>query len=421
MKKRHSMKEKHFKKKNHFMKKYSRENLRAIQAIVQEKTGTVIVPDRKPAGYKIRKMALLAGSLLCLVSLGVLSVPVRAVVNSLLQERMEQVPKEELTALVDDLDNQKVSADGFTRAYTEEEERKMGELVQKYLEGTFPEGELVQTESAEEAERLGFCFLVPDGTFYLPDRELTEEEMLQIIDFYAKRDYALAERYKEEHAGEIAKQKEDEEQKKAEVIENGGITEEEAIETAQEWLIRIFGITGEGLENNHYFRDDVPIADKTEFYQVNWTDFPNRKHYYFVIDAKDGSLARAVRTGGNMEKKIPAVTEADVLLPELKRKAVSFVEEQLQLTYEDVYYSYYSVNDTLSREVCFLFVKEDNSAFLLGYYWNGAFWRFQKSQFSTYQEKYEDLRESVETVESINHEGEKIEINLFFEKIENME
>ena len=68
-----------------------------------------------------------------------------------------------------------------------------------------------------------------------------------------------------------------------------------------------------------------------------------------------------------------------------------------------------------------MFVKEDNSAFLLGYYWNGTFWRFQKSQFSNYQEKYEDLRESVETVESISHEGEDIEINLFFEKIENME
>ena len=52
-------------KEKHFMKKYSRENLKDIQAIVQEKTGAAIVPDRKPAGYKIRKMAFLAGSLLC--------------------------------------------------------------------------------------------------------------------------------------------------------------------------------------------------------------------------------------------------------------------------------------------------------------------------------------------------------------------
>lgn len=76
MKERHFMKEKHFKEEEYFMKerncmkKYKRKNLRAIQAIVQEKTGAVIVPeDRKPAGYKISKMALLAGSLLCFVIL----------------------------------------------------------------------------------------------------------------------------------------------------------------------------------------------------------------------------------------------------------------------------------------------------------------------------------------------------------------
>ena len=56
-------------KEKHFMKKYSRENLKDIQAIVQEKTGTVIIPDGKPAGHKIRQMALLAGSLLCFVIL----------------------------------------------------------------------------------------------------------------------------------------------------------------------------------------------------------------------------------------------------------------------------------------------------------------------------------------------------------------
>ena len=192
---------------------------------------------------KYRFLNVAAAVIIIVILSGIISVPVRAVVKSFIQERMELVQKEQLTALVDDLNNQKVGADGLTRAYTEEEERKMAELAQKYQEGTFPEGELAQTESAEEAEKLGFCYLVTNGTFYLPDRELTEEEMLQIIDFYAKRDYALAEQYKEEHADEIAKQKENEERQKAEIIESGGITEEEAVEIAQEWLVKIFGIT----------------------------------------------------------------------------------------------------------------------------------------------------------------------------------
>ncbi len=59
------MKKGHSIEKRHSMKKYGRKNLRAIQAIVQEKTGAVIIPDRKLTGHKIRQMALLAGSLLC--------------------------------------------------------------------------------------------------------------------------------------------------------------------------------------------------------------------------------------------------------------------------------------------------------------------------------------------------------------------
>ena len=69
MEKRHPMKENHFMKEKHSMKKYNRKNLKAIQTIVQEKTGAAIVPERKPAGYKVRQMALLAGSLLCFVIL----------------------------------------------------------------------------------------------------------------------------------------------------------------------------------------------------------------------------------------------------------------------------------------------------------------------------------------------------------------
>ncbi len=212
---------------------------------------------------------------------GALSIPVRAFVNSFIQERMEAVPEEEMTAMVDDLNLQDVGADSFSRAYTEEENRKMSELAQKYKEGTFPTGELAQAESAEEAEKLGFCFLVSNSTFYLPDRELTEEELLQIIDFYAKRDYAVTNQHGQEYADEIAERKENEEQKKVEVIESGGITEEDAVEIAKEWLIKIYGITGEGLENNHYFAEGTQVAGKTEFYNVNWTDFASLQYYYY--------------------------------------------------------------------------------------------------------------------------------------------
>ena len=51
------------------MKKYSKKNLRNIQAIVQEKTGTAITSNRKLTGHKARQMALLVGCMLCFVML----------------------------------------------------------------------------------------------------------------------------------------------------------------------------------------------------------------------------------------------------------------------------------------------------------------------------------------------------------------
>lgn len=51
------------------MKKYSRENLKNVQSIVEKKTGAKITSGRTLSGYKIRRTALLACSFLCFVML----------------------------------------------------------------------------------------------------------------------------------------------------------------------------------------------------------------------------------------------------------------------------------------------------------------------------------------------------------------
>lgn len=51
------------------MRKYNRKHLKAIQAIVQDRTGAALTADRKPAGYQIRRAALVACGLLCFVTL----------------------------------------------------------------------------------------------------------------------------------------------------------------------------------------------------------------------------------------------------------------------------------------------------------------------------------------------------------------
>lgn len=73
-----------------------------------------------------------------LVAIGIVAVPVRAFVNSLVRERMEEMTQEEKETYVDTLKEQNVAADGFSREYTKQEAARYQELTKKYQEGTFP-------------------------------------------------------------------------------------------------------------------------------------------------------------------------------------------------------------------------------------------------------------------------------------------
>ncbi|MCM1155668.1 MAG: hypothetical protein NC314_11000 [Roseburia sp.] len=351
----------------------------------------------------------------------VLSIPVRAFVSSLIQERMESEPPEEMEAIVADLDSQQVGGDSFSREYTEKEQQRLYELTVQYQAGTFPQGELFQAYSIEEAAGRELFFLAADSTFYLPERELTDEELLEIIDFYAKREYALTKYAEEERAEEIAARKEQEKQQIEEVVEAGGITEEEAVRIATGYLEQFFGINGEGLERNQYYDEERTIADENRFYCVNWTDFPARKHYYFYISARDGSLVEVNYSGKDISQaEGPAVGEIDKLSPDIQTKAVAFMEEKMQFAYEDVYSVYYTADDALCRCLSFLFVQKDK-AYMIEYTWEGVFCSLRKGTFSSYEQEYAAIEEKIKDSVSFIalYSGEPApEVELFFEKAE---
>ena len=57
--------------------------------------------------------------------------------------------------------------------------------------GLFPEGNILQISDKSEIVSDQICFLAQDSTFYLPEMALSDEQMLELIDFYAKRDYSV--------------------------------------------------------------------------------------------------------------------------------------------------------------------------------------------------------------------------------------
>ena len=347
----------------------------------------------KRRGGQAAVLRVAASFAVCVLALGILSVPVRAVVKSLVQERMEAQPKEEVAELAEKTQNQLAEADSRTRDYTAGEKERRGKLYAQYLEGLFPTGELVQVDSEEEAAEHEFCFLSTTAVFYLPaNRELTDEEILEQIDFEKKRDYAL----QEQHAEEIAEREAKEKEQVKEVVASGGINEEQAVEIATGYLQQIYGLDGSGMEINHYYvsEDDFrPVFPNS--YCVNWSDLGNYRHYYFHIDAADGSLL-SLSYSHDMKERMaerPSVAEAADQTASISKQAEQFLTEKLEIqeTYEEIR-SYYLVNtesERVSGSVDVLFVMADGTARQINCTWDGEVFDYSVTTQAHYEESLE--------------------------------
>ena len=86
----------------------------------------------------------------------------------------------------------KADADTFSRELSQKEQKRLNELAEKYqTEGLFPDGSILQISDKSEIVSDQICFLAQNSTFYLPEKALNDEQMLELIDFYAKRDYSV--------------------------------------------------------------------------------------------------------------------------------------------------------------------------------------------------------------------------------------
>lgn len=229
---------------------------------------------------------------------GIVSFPVQAMVKNIVMARMESIPEEETQKIVTVLNVQEVHADGLTREYTEYEEERSKELWQAYENGMFPENVIQQVDDAEEVTEGTLCYIRTTGDFYLPDREMTDEEMLEIIDFQHQMSYAIeqspaAAEARAEYLAEEARLE-------AMVQDADGISGEEAVEIARKQLESDLGGRAGELElmtdytgNGATLMDISDISGELEssidaVYDVGFGD--GSSSYGYIIDAVDGSI-----------------------------------------------------------------------------------------------------------------------------------
>ena len=213
-------------------------------------------------------------------------------------------------------DEQGVGTGGIMRAYSDKEKERMAGLQQSYQNETAkPEQMIQEVDSAEDVTEGTLCYIVSTGEYYLPDRELTDEELLEIIDCNFR--IALDTNHKTQAEWDEITLKERAELE-AKVKAAGGISEEKAVEIAQKAMETDLGEKAKelklGIDEKFGWSSDLCVADWSEIkdkdkgalaYSVGFgnmiedeTEIEDWLNYVCVVNAVDGSILEAYTIQG---------------------------------------------------------------------------------------------------------------------------
>lgn len=190
---------------------------------------------------------------LCVVSLS-LSIGAGAAINLYIQ-RMNSLNEEEMLTYNSEVQNTDKEADSFSRQLSKLERDKMLEFREEYeTEGRVPTKEILKVQKKSEVVHGELCFCVENSTFYLPKQELTDDELLQIIDFMEKRDYSVR---KKNSVSELPSS------------ENEKVSEDEAVEFAKKILADVYNL-------------DITYADEEIEFETTQNSKGEKLSSYFV-------------------------------------------------------------------------------------------------------------------------------------------
>lgn len=274
--------------------------------------------------YKAKnlKKNLLAAAALILLA-GTVSIPVQAGIRYLVKQRMESIPQEEMESILEMQKAQNINGNGFSREYSQKEQERKAELFRAYQKGTFPQDQLLMVEKEEQVQTDTLCYVTSTGVFYLPDRELTDEELLEIIDFDSKEIYSLS--LDPEVSAFQEQQREEQLQIQSKVQAEGGISESDAVAIAQKWMNSFFEVSTDGMEETIYLDEEsfsVPI------YHITY-DIRSNCYYYFSISTLDGTLMSMDVSLANMWELDATEAQVKEQIPASGQAAAAFMKEQL--------------------------------------------------------------------------------------------
>ena len=255
--------------------------------------------------YGFRRIVIPAAACLLLASVTVTA-------SGLYRARMESMNHEKLETYFSGLQDADVAADSYSRPLTDGEKNRLEELRQAYLEeGYFPQKELAMLDSPEKYKK-GVAFYAARSIFFLPEEEMTDEELLELIDFREKRDYSLAKITEEIETGDYEYVKTEDSALPGDMSQESGSQQTQdageasvvpgADTAAQEWQvayegdvsIRCAAVAENGLYVGGFTTDGqarveyLPYGSGTP--ETIFEDFAENGEVYSLCLAPDGSI-----------------------------------------------------------------------------------------------------------------------------------
>lgn len=113
------------------------------------------------------------------------------------RERMEAMPEQEVEQYVNIVDTRQEGS-SYSRSLTEAEHNRMMELLNTYREGTFPQLDLPIVDKVSDLNEGQMGYVNELGVIVMPEAELTDEQLLQMIDYMEKTNFVTGEMIGEE-------------------------------------------------------------------------------------------------------------------------------------------------------------------------------------------------------------------------------
>lgn len=161
----------------------------------------------------------------------------------------------------------------YSRDLSESEQELYDDLLVQYDQGVFPKGALLISDDVHEANDETVSYAPKDNCIYLPDRSLTDEELLEIIDFYNKTDYSLR------TSDTTVKYKTDMENEKRHISAND-LSADNAVVSAAFYVQAMYGVAVENMEKE--------ISGNDRDYQITFK--ADKLSYSVCVQVDDASF-----------------------------------------------------------------------------------------------------------------------------------